>query len=178
MTNREIVEALVFSCSGVCHVDDIERILPGLGADEIEKIVDDLNRVYESTGRSFRIQRAASGYLFATKPEYAPFVRQLVSPVRLSNAALEVLAVIAYKGPCTRQTIDRIRGVDSSSSLKQLIRHQLVDVRGTKPMTYSTSKKFLEVFGLASLSDLPDITQFEEVFGDEACGGRDASGGQ
>jgi segregation and condensation protein B len=100
-----------------------------------------------------------------TQPEYAPTIRQLVSPVRLTGAALEVLAVVAYKGPCSKQTIDGIRGVDSTSSLKQLIKHQLIDIKPGKPMLYYTSDKFLEVFGLTSLSELPDIAQFEEVFG-------------
>jgi segregation and condensation protein B len=85
--------------------------------------------------------------------------------VRLTNAAIEVLAAIAYKGPCSKQTIDGIRGVDSTSSLKQLLKHQLIDVKSGKPMMYYTTEKFLEVFGLTSLSDLPDIGQFEEVFG-------------
>jgi segregation and condensation protein B len=164
VTNREIVEALIFSCSHACPAADIERIIPGLSGEEVDRLVEELNRIYESAGRSFRIQRAASGYQFVTLGGYAPYVRQLVTPVRLSGAALEVLAVIAYKGPCTKQTVDRIRAVDSSSSLKQLVRHQLVDVRGTKPMTYSVSEKFLEVFGMTSLAELPDIAQFEEVF--------------
>ncbi len=170
MTSREVVEALVFASSGVCAVKDIMRILPGMTEDGVRRCVEELNTIYESSGRSFRIIKAASGYLFVTLNDYAPYVRQLVRAARLSNAALEVLAVIAYRGPCTKQAIDRIRGVDSSSSLKQLIRHQLVDVRPTRPMTYATSGKFLEVFGITSLADLPDLAQFEEIFGHEEPG--------
>jgi len=165
LTNREIIEALIFSSSGAAALKDIMRILPGTSPEEIERCVEELNGMYENSNRSFRIHRAGTGYLFATRPEYAPFIRQLVSPVKLTGAALEVLAVVAYKGPCSKQIIDGIRGVDSASSLKQLIRHQLIDVKPGKPMLYITSERFLEVFGLTSLSELPDIAQFEEAFG-------------
>jgi len=165
MTNREVIEALIFSSSGAAALKDIMRILPGTSPEEIERCVEELNGIYETSNRSFRLHRAGSGYLFVTQPEYAPFIRQMVSPVKLTGAALEVLAVVAYKGPCSKQTIDGIRGVDSTSSLKQLIRHQLIDVRPGKPMLYITSERFLEVFGLTSLSELPDIAQFEEAFG-------------
>lgn len=167
MNPREVIEALVFSSSGTCPVKEIVRIVPGMTEEEIQRCVDELNGIYESTGRSFRISRSSSGYLFVTREPFAPYVRQLVSPLRLSNASLEVLAVIAYKGPCSKQTIDRVRGVDSSSSLKQLLRYQLVDVKPTRPMTYSVSEKFFETFGITSLADLPDIAQFEEIFGAE-----------
>ena len=165
MMNREIIEALIFSSSGTAALKDILRILPGTTPDEIQRCVEELNGIYESSRRSFRIHRAGSGYLFVTQPEYASFIRQLVSPVKLTGAALEVLAAVAYKGACSKQTIDGIRGVDSTSSIKQLIRHQLIDVKPGKPMLYTTSERFLEVFGLTSLSELPDIAQFEEAFG-------------
>jgi segregation and condensation protein B len=165
VAKREILEALIFSASGAVALKDILRILPDSSSEEIQGYVEELNGLYESSHRSFRIHRAGSGYLFMTQPEYAPSIRQLVSPVRLTGAALEVLAVVAYKGPCSKQTIDGIRGVDSTSSLKQLIKHQLIDIKPGKPMLYYTSDKFLEVFGLTSLTELPDIAQFEEVFG-------------
>jgi segregation and condensation protein B len=165
VAKREILEALIFSASGAVALKDILRILPDSSPEEIQGYVEELNVLYESSHRSFRIHRAGGGYLFMTQPEYAPSIRQLVSPVRLTGAALEVLAVVAYKGPCSKQTIDGIRGVDSTSSLKQLIKHQLIDIKPGKPMLYYTSDKFLEVFGLTSLSELPDIAQFEEVFG-------------
>lgn len=165
MGKREIIEALIFSSTGSLPVKDILKVLPELSSDEIGQLVDELNGMYENSARSFRIERASAGYIFVTLPEYAPYLRHLLNPVRLTNAAIEVLAAIAYKGPCSKQTIDGIRGVDSTSSLKQLLKHQLIDVKSGKPMMYYTTEKFLEVFGLTSLSDLPDIGQFEEVFG-------------
>jgi segregation and condensation protein B len=165
MGNREIVEALIFSSGSALSIKEIMKVLPGLTLEEIERYIEDLNGIYETSKRSFRINPVATGYMFVTLPEHASFIRQLVSPVKLTVASLEVLAVIAYKGPCSKQTIDGIRGVDSTSSLKQLLKHQLIDIKSGRPMMYYITDKFLEVFGLASLSELPDITQFEEVFG-------------
>lgn len=167
MNTREIIEALIFSGSGALSERDILKAVPETSREELEAHVIDLNRHYEETGRSFRIDRAASGYLFVTREEFAPYLKALHAPARLSLASLEALAVIAYKGPCTKQTIDSIRGVDSSSSLKSLLKHQLIDLKTSKPMTYHTTPRFLEVFGLDSLSDLPDLRQFEEVFREE-----------
>jgi segregation and condensation protein B len=165
MGNREIVEALIFSSGSALSTKEIMKILPGVTLEEIERYIEDLNGIYETSKRSFRINLVATGYMFVTLPEHASFIRQLVTPVKLTGASLEVLAVIAYKGPCSKQTIDGIRGVDSTSSLKQLLKHQLIDIKSGKPMMYYITDKFLEVFGLTSLSELPDITQFEEVFG-------------
>ncbi len=171
MNRREIVEALIFSGSGALPVRDILKALPETGEEELEGLVDELNKLYLETGRSFRIERAAAGYLFVTREEFTPYLRALHTPARLTMAALEALAVIAYKGPCSKGTIDSIRGVDSASSLKSLLKHQLIDIKGGKPLTYYTTAKFLEVFGLDSLADLPDLKQFEEVFREESGAG-------
>lgn len=167
MHKKEIIEALIFSGSGSLPVRDILKAVPETSPEELESYVAELNRHYEETGRSFRIDRAGAGYLFVTREEYAPYLKSLHAPSRLSMASLEALAVIAYKGPCPKQTIDAIRGVDSSSSLKSLLKHQLIDIRNGKPLTYYTTQRFLEVFGLDALSDLPDLRQFEEVFREE-----------
>ena len=168
MHTREIVEALIFSAHGSLPEKDILKAVPGAGPDDIERYVTELNRMYEESGRSFRIERASSGYQYVTREEYAPYLKALHTPVRLSMASLEVLAVIAYKGPCPKQAIDSIRGVDSTSSLKSLLKHQLIDIKNGKPLLYYTTSRFLEVFGLDSLSELPDLRQFEEVFREEA----------
>lgn len=167
MTDREIIEALVFAADGALAIEDMQRALPELSGETIDGYVAELNVLYGQQGRSFYIERLAGGYLFVTREEFTPYLKLLKDPIRLSNAAMEVLAVIAYKGPCSKAIIDGIRGVDSSSSLKNLLRHQLIDIKAGKPMLYRTSETFLEVFGLGTLADLPDIKQFEEVFGDE-----------
>jgi segregation and condensation protein B len=164
MEKREIIEALIFVSDGSRTLKDIRQALPETTAAEVEALVAELNRIYDQTGRSFRIIPAADGYMFVTKPEYTAHIRAVSSPIRLSQAALEVLAVIAYKGPCTRQAIEIIRGVDSTSALKNLLKGELIDIKPGKPMQYYTTNRFLEVFGLRTLSELPDIAQFEEVF--------------
>lgn len=164
MEKREIIESLIFVSDGARTLKDIRQVLPDLAAQDVEALVAELNRIYDQSGRSFRIIPAAEGYLFVTRPEYTPHIRALASPARLSQAALEVLAVIAYKGPCTRQAVETIRGVDSSSALKSLLKSELIDIKPGKPMQYHTTGRFLEVFGLRSLSELPDIAQFEEMF--------------
>jgi segregation and condensation protein B len=175
--DREIIEALIFSASGSLPVRDLLKAVPGESPESLETHVSELNRVYEQTGRSFRIERVSSGYQFVTLQEYAPYLKVLHTPVRLSMPALEVLAVIAYKGPCPKQTIDSIRGVDCASSLKSLLKHQLVDVKNGKPLMYFTTSRFLEVFGLDSLADLPDLRQFEEIFREEAGAPAEEEGG-
>ncbi len=167
MNTRDIVEALVFSTSGTLRIKDILGAIPGVSVEGLETMVNELNSIYHETGRSFLIERVSDGYMFVSRQEYAPYIKTLQEPAKLSNAAMEVLAVIAYKGPCSKQTIDGIRGVDSSSSLKSLLKHELIDIKSGKPMTYFTTNRFLEVFGLNSLADLPDIAQYEEVFSEE-----------
>lgn len=167
MNLREIVESLIFSVSGSLSIKDILKAVPEISREDLEVLVNELNVLYGESGRSFRIEHVSDGYMFVTRQEYSPYIKTLHAPSRLSNAAMEALAVIAYKGPCTKQTIDSVRGVDSSSSLKSLLKHQLIDVKAGKPMTYYTTARFLEVFGLNSLSELPDISQYEEIFGEE-----------
>ncbi len=162
---REIIEALIFSSDGAIATKEILKIVPEISEMDVESTVNELNRIYDESGRSFMITKASGGYMFVSKETYAPYIKALVPPLKLSGASLEVLAVIAYKGPCSKQDIDMVRGVDSSSSLKTLVHHELVDVIAGRPLKYTTSKKFLEVFGLNSLSELPDLDQFEEVFG-------------
>jgi segregation and condensation protein B len=167
-TDREIVEAIIFSSDSALGLNDIRKALPEMTDEILEKLVSELNNIYEETGRCFRIVRAANGYMFVTLEGFSPYLKALLSPRRLSQAAFEVLAVIAYKGPCTKLVIDGVRGVESQSTLKTLLKTELIDVRPGKPMKYVTTDHFLEVFGLNSLKDLPDMSQFEEIFAETA----------
>jgi segregation and condensation protein B len=167
-TDREIIEAIIFSSDSALVLDDVRKALPEMTGEMLEKLVSELNNIYGETGRCFRIIRAANGYMFVTLEGFSPYLKALLSPRRLSQAAFEVLAVIAYKGPCTKLVIDGVRGVDSQSTLKTLLKTELIDVRPGKPMKYVTTGHFLEVFGLNSLKDLPDMSQFEEVFAETA----------
>lgn len=168
ISDREIIEAIIFSSDSALNLKDIQKAMPGMTAEILEGLVSELNAGYEETGRSFRIIKAANGYMFVTIETFSPYLRAMLSPRRLSQAAFEVLAVIAYKGPCTKLIIDGVRGVDSTSTLKNLLKTELIDVRPGKPMKYVTTDHFLETFGLNSLKDLPDMSQFEEVFAETA----------
>jgi segregation and condensation protein B len=163
-----IIEAIIFSSDSALGLKDIQKAMPDMTSERLEGIVSELNGIYEETGRSFRIVKAANGYMFVSLEGFSPYLKAMLSPRRLSQAAFEVLAVIAYKGPCTKMIIDGVRGVDSTSTLKNLLKAELIDVRPGKPMKYITTDHFLEAFGLNSLKDLPDMSQFEEVFAETA----------
>jgi segregation and condensation protein B len=167
MNPRDIIEALLFSAEEALSVKDILKIVSDINNQQVEELITELNKTYEESGRSFGIDKVADGYMFVTKQMYSPYIRKLHKAKRLSTEALEVLAIVAYRGPCTKQTVDKIRGVDSSSSLKTLINNQLIEIKAGRPLKYATTDKFLEVFGLNSLADLPDTSQFQEAFGDE-----------
>lgn len=136
-------------------------------ADLIREAIDQLNRQYESTGRAFRIEAVAGGFRLMTQPEFAPAVKAYHgagAAHRLSKAAVETLAIIAYKQPLTRAHIEAIRGVACGDLLKTLLDRKLITIAGRaeelgRPLLYATSRQFLEAFGLASLKDLPSVTE-------------------
>lgn len=146
------------------------RIAEALGLDrsgvaEVRQAIHALNEHYEHAGRSFRIEAVAGGYRIMTLPEYAPAVaaiRGMRESQRLSRAAIETLAIVAYKQPITRVQIEGIRGVATGEVLRTLLEKRLITISGRaeelgRPMLYATSKHFLEVFGLASIKDLPPV---------------------
>jgi segregation and condensation protein B len=134
----------------------------------IEEAVAGLNGVYERTGRAFRIESVAGGYRLMTLPKYARAIATLQqhrSQNRLSKAAVETLAIIAYRQPVTRAEVENIRGVACGEVLKTLLDHRLVTIQGRaeelgRPMLYGTTRQFLDTFGLASLKDLPAVGEF------------------
>ncbi|MBL0928361.1 MAG: SMC-Scp complex subunit ScpB [Phycisphaerales bacterium] len=134
-------------------------------AKAVKAAVEALNTSYDAGGRSFRIEQVSGGYRIMTRARFAPAVaavRGLRETHRLSRAAVETLAIIAYRQPITRVTIEAIRGVACGEVLRTLLEKRLIDIAGRaeelgRPMLYGTSKRFLEIFGLASLKDLPAV---------------------
>ena len=130
----------------------------------IRAAVETLNADYEKTGRSFRIERVAGGLQMLTMPAYAEDITRLKGArqsSKLSQAALETLAIIAYRQPILRADLESIRGVACGEVLRSLMERRLVRIAGRaeevgRPMLYGTTKEFLEVFGLATLDDLPN----------------------
>ncbi len=136
--------------------------------------VDLLNKHYEETGRAFRIQAIAGGYRLMTLPKFAPVLEAYHGKRErhgVSRAALETLAIIAYKQPITRAGLESIRGVACGEVLRSLIERRLITIVGRaeelgRPMLYGTTKAFLETFGLASVKDLPTAADLRRLGGD------------
>lgn len=167
---RGIVEALIFSSVKPLSLQEIS-VAANLSPKSAEGIIDELNEEYTTTGRSFRIESVAGGYKMFTLPEYHPYISRAnkrEKELRLSTAALEVLAIIAYKQPVTKAEIERIRGVDSDGVIKNLAGKSLVEIEGKspgpgKPLLYATTDYFLEFFGLPSLEHLPPLAEVSDV---------------
>ncbi len=165
VTTESIIEALLFATDEPLPAARIAKIL-GIGdAGDVKRQIDQLNERYEQSGSSFRIDAIAKGYQMLTLPGYNPWLSQLHkvrSESRLSAAALETLAIIAYKQPVLRVDIEAIRGVAVGDMLVRLREMNLVRIVGRaeeigRPLLYGTTNRFLEVFGLQSLKDLPKL---------------------
>jgi len=166
-----IVEALLFASdkplteSKIRECIDTEETIP------IAEIVAELNAHYGETERAFYILQVAGGYQLVTHKEFEPYVKKLYvssARMRLSQAALETLSIIAYKQPVSRPDIDSIRGVNSDGVLRTLLERNLIDIKGRedqpgRPLLYGTSKEFLRYFGLNTLSDLPKLKELDQL---------------
>jgi segregation and condensation protein B len=160
------VEALLFASDAPLPASRIASVaeLPG---SRVKKAIAALNARYEQTGASFRIDEIAGGFQMLTLPEYNDILKQLFASrkeSRLSQAAMETLAIIAYRQPILRADIEVIRGVACGEVLRSLLERGLVKIVGRaevigRPMLYGTTKMFLEVFGLGSLDDLPRVEE-------------------
>ena len=179
---NSIIEALIFSSDDVINSSEIMKAIKGIDGEDvqvsnkdIDNAVDELNTSYEEQNISINILRVANGYLFATKPEYAKYIGYLSSEKskrRLSQAALETLAIIAYKQPITKPELETIRGVNSDYIINTLLEKNLVTISGRaetigRPLLYATTPEFLKYFALNSLSDLPKPREIEEIMSDE-----------
>ncbi|MBS4035684.1 MAG: SMC-Scp complex subunit ScpB [Ignavibacterium sp.] len=179
---KNIIEALIFSSDEPINQNEIIRAIKGIDGEEIEitpadidNVLSELNFKYESSGISFKIIAVAKGYLFATREEYAKYVGFLSSEKtkrRLSQAALETLAIIAYKQPITKPELETIRGVNSDYILNTLLEKKLITITGRtetigRPLLYGTTDEFLKYFGLYNLSDLPKPREIEEIMQDD-----------
>ncbi|MBL8767775.1 MAG: SMC-Scp complex subunit ScpB [Planctomycetes bacterium] len=159
-----VVEALLFS---VAEPLTAQRIGEAAGSSprRVKSAIDRLRRDYAVTNRAFGILEIAGGFRLYSKPEFAEYVARLDkvrAPERLSPAALETLAIVAYRQPIVRADIDAIRGVNSSALLKTLMERKLIRAVGRserpgRPLEYGTTKRFLDHFGLGSVKDLPRV---------------------
>ncbi len=179
---QRAVEALVFAADVPVSANDVADVYAEVtGQDrpteqQIIAAIDRLNRIYEQSGRIFRIEAWSGGYRMATDKSVAPFLKCYFNreqEQRISRSLMETLSIIAYRQPVTKPEIDFVRGVDSGYAVHKLMEKGMVDVVGRsdslgRPLLYGTTSFFLEQFGLNSIEDLPDLREIEEILNDPA----------
>ena len=176
---KAAIEAIVYVADEPVTPEQIAAVLDGVSRDAVLRVLRMLQQEYSQDGRGIEIREVAGGYKMFTKPEHHDlvrrFVKSLTPPLKLSMAALETLATIAYRQPITVPEIQAIRGVQGAGVLKTLLERKLITTAGRKsvlgrPILYKTTREFLVQFGLSGLQDLPSMEEFEELlkasFGD------------
>jgi len=159
-----ILEALFFAGGQPLTPDRATSIVRGLSAEHVRHLIDDLNRTYRRQNRPYTIQATEQGYVLSLRPRYQSVVERLHGgprEARLSKAAVEVLSLIAFRQPATRAEIDGQRGSDSGALIRQLVRLGLVAV--LPGPAYGTTTRFLDLFGLQSLDDLPQTLDLQQL---------------
>lgn len=166
---KKLVEAYIFAAENPLSLDRL-AILLEKPRGEVRVIIDQLLTQYAPGRGGFYLAEIAGGYQFRTDAELAPWLRKLSKerPFRFSQAALEALAIIAYRQPVTRAEVEYLRGVDSGGVMKSLLEKNLLRILGKKdvpgrPLMYGTSRHFLELFGLKELQDLPTLKEFSAL---------------
>jgi len=163
---KRVIEGLLFVLGQPVPLKRIQDVLGELDPPTLRGLIEQLNTDYVQTQRALRIQEVAGGYQLVTDPQLAPWLKrgfELSRPEWLSKAALETVAIIAYRQPLTKAEIETLRGVDVTATLETLLERQLVRVVGRKdtpgrPLLYGTTTAFLRRFGLKSLDELPPMT--------------------
>ncbi len=172
---KSIVEAMLFASDSPLSLYRISSILKDVRPAEVRSIIDQLNQEYSERNQGFSIREIASGYQMYTLPEYTFWVNQIFDhrkKQRLSQAALETLAIVALKQPLIRSEVEHIRGVNCEGVLHTLLEKNLITVVGRerkagRPLLYGTTKEFLSYFGLKSLEDLPRVEELESLLSGE-----------
>jgi len=172
-----LLEAIIYVAKEPVSLNAICKALPGVERNEIQAKLNELIERYGQSDHGIEIREVADGFRFSTKPEHhetlKQFIKSQIPHTRLSLAALETLAVIAYKQPVTVPEIQEIRGVHAAGVIKTLLDKKFVTTAGRKevlgrPILYKTTKDFLIHFGLKDLSELPSMEEFEELIKNQA----------
>ena len=167
---RKIIEALLFASPEPLTQAKVNGVF-NPDTPNLKEVVLKLNEQYVHDDHAFEINKVAGGYQLVSRQEYEHFIRKMLSKsgrISLSSAALDSLAIIAYKQPIGRYEVEAIRGVDSSGVLKTLLNRNLIKIKGRdsgpgRPLLYQTTDKFLEHFGLNRLSDMPKLKEITEL---------------
>jgi segregation and condensation protein B len=165
---KPILESLLFVSESPIRLEALIEILPELSKEVILDAIHQIKKEYEDESKGLELVEVAGGYQFRTKPRWAEWVSRLkrAKPVKLSQSAVETLAIVAYRQPIIRPTIEEIRGVDSGWVLRTLLEKGLIKIMGRKdipgrPIIYGTTKAFLELFNLNTLFDLPGLKEVQ-----------------
>ena len=179
MTSKKVIksafESMMFVWGQLLPAKDAAEIF-NISEEEAIACFTELQEEYEQEGRGIRIRRVGKSFQFVTQGENEEFVKRLCTPVKvkkLSQAALEVLAIIAYKQPVTKGEIDAIRGIKCDRVVEGLLKKDLIRDRGRsdavgRPILYGTTETFLKNFGFESLKELPDIENIEGLIGENS----------
>ncbi|MEO1020928.1 MAG: SMC-Scp complex subunit ScpB [Bacteroidota bacterium] len=176
-----VIEALIFASAEpipaekICMIITEQEQQVELNTETITLFVDRLNERYEKTGASFRIEQLAGGLTFVTQPKFhfwLSIFQHENAYRKLSQSAIETLAIVAYRQPITKPEIDQIRGVDSGYIVRQLMEKALIEVSGRadslgKPLLYRTTRHFLRHFGMNSVNELPKPREIDEILKDD-----------
>jgi segregation and condensation protein B len=169
------IEALLFVSAAPLTVNQVTDALDGeVAPSEVKELLENLIESYGNRSGGLKIERVAEGYRMVTREDFYPYVKTFLNyqnQRRLSKAAVETLAIVAYKQPATNAEVSAIRGTESGPVLRGLLEKKLLRIAGRKnivgrPLLYATSRDFLVQFGLNSLDDLPSFQELEETFGD------------
>ena len=165
---KKVVEAVLFASNEVLTAKQLGAILSNSGVPRVRALIEGLNEEYEQTSRTFHIARIGEGYQLRTLPLFKTWIQKAepLKPVRLTQATLETLAIVAYRQPVTRAEVEHIRGVDASSALRGLLEHRLIRILGKdtgpgRALIYGTSRDFLSLFNLKDLRELPTLEDFD-----------------
>ena len=167
---RGIVEAVLMTSDSPVTPGKLQALIKNVTGRDLRVAVDELNETYQQGDHAMLITEVAGGFQIVTRKEFGPWVRKFHdrSQVRLSQAALETLAIIAFKQPVTRVEVDSVRGVDSGGVLRTLMELNMIRIVGRsegigRPMLFGTTRDFMTHFGLRSLADLPKPKELEEL---------------
>lgn len=168
---NNIIEALIFASDTPLPLRKIKEIIAEISESEIKKRIKLINERHDSIQSPLHIVEVAGGYQMVTRPDYADWIGKLYisrTKSRLTQRALETLAIIAYKQPITKTEIESIRGVNVDAVIRTLIERKLITVTGREkapgnPLLYGTTKFFLEYFGLKDITDLPKLREIDEL---------------
>ncbi len=172
---QAVLEAIIYVADDPVKLEQLKEVFPGEEPAKLEQALTNLLIEFNSRPGGMLIREMAGGYRMTTRPEHHEYIREYLKTkpsAKLSMAALETLAVIAYKQPVTLAEILSIRGKKSTTALQTLLEKKLVTILGRKqvvgrPILYGTSKEFLLHFGLRDLSELPTLEEFAQMAGDQ-----------